>query len=515
MATIGYKDIEIRLHTNYDEEDINRKIRRMLHIREFKYDIVKKSLDARRKPDVYWLLRLRVISKEIRHTLFAPESSLEIPFQSRKEKVIVVGSGPAGFFAAFVLTKAGFRVTLLEKGPPVKERFNDIIQFEKGGAFKSHSNYCHGEGGAGTFSDGKLTSRTKGIAPEKQFVFESYINAGAPEEIKYMAMPHIGSDNLRVVIPNLRRQFEDLGGKILFNTEVIGLEIKDQKCTGVFTADDFIPGDMVIVAPGHSSYATYRMLYKNGIRFRTKPFAVGVRVEHPQELINKSQWRLPLLPGVKAADYKLTFSPAGGLPVYSFCMCPGGKVIPSAPEACQNIVNGVSDYARNSPWANSAIVAGLDLNALLGKPAGIEESLSWLETLERKAYNLTNSFQIPACKIEDFINHKVSGSIPKNSYPFGTFSYDFQQLLPQPVIESLRIGMVNFTRKIKGFETGIMLGIETKTSAPVQVIRDEQRRCEGFENIFIAGEGSGYTGGITSSAVDGVKVAMGIVGEDH
>jgi len=422
-----------------------------------------------------------------------------------------VGSGPAGFFSALILQKAGFRVTLLEKGPMVKQRFNDINHFEEGGVFKSNSNYCHGEGGAGTFSDGKLTSRTKGIAIEKQFVFESYINAGAPEEIRYLAKPHIGSDKLRLVIPKLRKQFEELGGTILFDTEVQNLTIKQNSCTGVETNEGNFECDLLIMAPGHSSYQTYRMLHRNGIQFRSKPFAIGVRVEHPQELINRSQWRLPELPGVKAAEYKLTYTASTGLPVYSFCMCPGGKVVPSAPADVQNIVNGVSDYARNSSFANSAIVTGIDLRKVLGGDISLETSLNWLELLERKVFELTNSYDVPGNRIEDFIQGKVSQQIPDNSYPFEVYPFDFNELFSSDVIQSLQEGLANFTRKIKGFETGIMLGLESKTSAPVQIIRDEYRRCEGFDNIYIVGEGSGYAGGITSSAVDGVKVGMDIL----
>jgi hypothetical protein len=253
------------------------------------------------------------------------------------------------------------------------------------------------------------------------------------------------------------------------------------------------------------------MLHRNGIQFRSKPFAIGVRVEHPQEMINQSQWRLPKLPGVKAAEYKLTHTASTGLPVYSFCMCPGGKVVPSAPTGRQNIVNGVSDYTRNSPFANSAIVAGFDLRKVLGGEVGLEVSLNWLEQLEKKVFDLSKSYKIPGNRIEDFIAGKVSRQIPNNSYPFEVFPFDYGKLFSKDTIQSLREGLENFSKKIKGFETGLMLGLESKTSSPVQVIRDEHRRCEGFENIYIVGEGSGYAGGITSSAVDGVKVGMDIL----
>jgi uncharacterized protein len=511
IKQLNYKDIELKLPTDFSEHDLRKLIGKKLRIKKFIPEIQLQSLDARRKPNVNWLVRVRVISDEIRGAAYTPEAGLFIPYKNRSQKVVVVGSGPAGFFAGFVLQKAGFSVTIIEKGPKVAPRFRDISAFESSGNFKANSNYCHGEGGAGTFSDGKLTSRTKGIAAEKKFVFESYVGAGAPAEILYLARPHIGSDNLRTVVSNLRKQFEEQGGQMLFDTEVTETDIKNGKCRAVTTGHTAIPCDILVLAPGHSSYSTYRMLHRNGIRFRTKPFAVGVRVEHPQELINQSQWHAAKLPGVKAADYKLTHTAANGLPVYSFCMCPGGRVIPSAPEHRQNIVNGVSDYARNTPFANAAIVAGTNLETILKKHVTFEESLEWLETLEQKVYDLTGSYKIPGARISDFIAHKTSTSIPANSYPFEVFPYNFKELLPPEIIQSLQDGLTNFSRKIHGFETGVMMGLESKTSSPVQVIRDEHRRCEGFDNIFVIGEGSGYTGGITSSAVDGVKLGMALI----
>lgn len=505
------KEIELKCHTSFNANDLEKLIRKQLRIGNFSYEIVKQSLDARHKPDVYWLLQLRVFSKEIKGQPLKREPSLSIPFYKRHKKVIVVGSGPAGFFAAYTLQLAGFNVVLIEKGHPVNERFRDIQDFENGGSFKNNSNYCHGEGGAGTFSDGKLTSRTKGIAPEKQWVFENYVKAGAPEEILYLAKPHIGSDNLRTVIPNLRKNFENAGGETWFETELTGLEIFNNRCLGAETTKGSYECDYLVVAPGHSSYQTYRMLHRHGIRFRTKPFAIGVRVEHPQELINQSQWGASMLPGLKAADYKLTYTATNGLPVYSFCMCPGGKVVPSAPALHQNIVNGVSDYARNAPFANSAIVAGNDLAAILKKEVSLEEALQWMEDLERKVFDLSGSYDVPGNVIRDFMDKKTSSKIPGNSYPFRVFPYSFDELMSQDTVLALREGMADFSKKIKGFETGLMLGLESKTSSPVQVVRDEHRRCEGFENIFIIGEGSGYAGGITSSAVDGVKAAMEIL----
>jgi len=516
MPPIAFKEIDLKLPTDFSDAELRKKIRKKLHVQNFSFEMLKQSLDARHRPDVFWQTKIRVFSGEFKSgTTYKPEPKLEFAYKNRNTKVVVAGSGPAGFFSAFVLQKAGFQVMLIEKGPEVKQRFKDIQGFESGHtAFKDHSNYCHGEGGAGTFSDGKLTSRTKGIATEKSFVFGHYVEAGAPEEILYLAKPHIGSDNLRVVIPNLRKQFQNLGGIIKFETEVIDLELENSTCKGIVTNKGQFPCDLLIVAPGHSSYSTYRMLAKNGIRFRTKPFAIGARVEHPQELINISQWGLAQMPGLKAAEYKLTHTASNGLPVYSFCMCPGGKVIPSAPAHKQNIVNGVSDYSRNSTWGNSAVVAGLHLENILKKEVSFENALQWMEELEQKVYTISKGYHVPGAIIQDFLSDKITQKIPTNSFPFDVFQYDFRELLPPEIVFSLKEGLQNFAKKIHGFETGLLLGLESKTSSPVQVVRDKHRRCEGFDNIFIIGEGSGYTGGITSSAVDGVKTAMGIIGGD-
>ena len=271
MTNIPCRELELRLHTDFTTSDLQQLIGKKLHLKNFSYEILKQSLDARRRPNIYWLVRIRVFSEELRGEAYHREPSLTIPYRKRKTKVVVAGSGPAGFFSAFVLQQAGFQVTIIEKGPEAGKRFQDIRQFENGGPFHEHSNYCHGEGGAGTFSDGKLTSRTKGIALEKQYVFDSYVKAGAPGEIRYFANPHIGSDRLRVVIPNLRKQFENAGGRMVFNTEIQALKIAGNSCVAAVTNRDTYPCDIFIAAPGHSSYLTYRMLYRSGVRFRSKP----------------------------------------------------------------------------------------------------------------------------------------------------------------------------------------------------------------------------------------------------
>lgn len=248
---------------------------------------------------------------------------MEIPFRQRDKRITVVGAGPAGFFAAYTLQKAGFKVTLIERGKEVDARKRDIDSFETSGEFVDESNYAFGEGGAGTFSDGKLTSRTKKISSEKNFILKTYIDAGAPEEIAYMTHPHLGSDNLLAITANLRKMFESEGGKIFFECRAEDISVSGSRVTAVETTAGSMTSDYVLFASGHSSYETYRFLIRKGIRYRNKNFAIGSRVEHPQALINEAQWGCTSLTGVKAAEYRLTDSPREGLPVYSFCMCPG------------------------------------------------------------------------------------------------------------------------------------------------------------------------------------------------
>ena len=302
---------------------------------------------------------------------------LRSQFHGRKElpEPLVVGSGPAGFFTAMVLQQAGFKTTLIERGSQVDRRSAGIRKFESTGIFDPINNYAFGEGGAGTFSDGKLTSRTKNVAREKQFILSCYIRAGAPKEIEYLAHPHLGTDYLRHIVVNLRKEFEALGGEMRFETLLSDLTIRDGGVVAATTSKGEIPTDVMVIAPGHSAHETYRMLIRNKVRFSTKNFAIGCRVEHPQELINIAQWGRTRLSGVKAAEYRLTAKGTGGLPVYTFCMCPGGTVVPATAYETANIVNGMSRYKRSGRFANAACVAGFNLESLLGKSCRSSGSL--------------------------------------------------------------------------------------------------------------------------------------------
>jgi uncharacterized FAD-dependent dehydrogenase len=508
---MGFKLLELKLHTGFTTEELKEKIAKKLKIKNFTYIIEKQSLDARKKGNIRWSLRVGVSSPALPGIEPPVLEKLIIPYKKQDKKVVVVGSGPAGFFAAYTLLQAGFDVTLLEQGPDVDTRLKDIISFESIGKLNEKSNYAFGEGGAGTFSDGKLTSRTKTISRERAFIFDTYIKSGAPKEIAYLAHPHVGSDNLRKITKNLRKDFIENNGSFLFDTKVENIEIKDGKMIAVETSRGKIYAHYFIFATGHSSYETYRMLMCKGVPFRVKPFAIGCRVEHSQELINQAQWGQPALPGVKAADYRLRFKKQDQLPVYSFCMCPGGRVVPTPAYRRTNIVNGMSHYQRNSPFANAAIVAGVHLNTILNRELEPLEALEWLQQLEEKFFDFSNSYAAPACKISDFLADKVSTTLHESSYPFGLVPADFNELLPVEIVASLKDGMKDFSRKLRGFEQGVMMGLESKTSSPVQVVRGRGGHSEVVENLYISGEGSGWAGGIVSSAADGIKAALDII----
>jgi hypothetical protein len=326
-----------------------------------------------------------------------------------------------------------------------------------------------------------------------------------------MTHPHLGTDNLRKIVENLRLQFETLGGTVLFETLLEDLKIENGAVTKAITTKGELEADVYFIAPGHSAYETYRMLINRGIPFRTKNFAIGSRMEHRQEIINLAQWGTKNLAGVKAAEYRLTSNGDGNHRVYSFCMCPGGIIVPAAAYAETNIVNGMSYYKRNGAFANAACVAGIHPDELAGQEVSPMEALDFVESLERSFYNFSKGYKAPFCTIADFINQKGPSGIINSSFPLGLKPAPLWELLPAKISNAMREGLKDFSRKMKGFETGNLLGLESKTSSPVQVVRETNGLCTGFKNLYVVGEGSGYAGGIISSAADGIKAAMNFV----
>ena len=508
---MGFKFLDIKIAPGFSESELKEEILKLTGIKEFTYFIENQSLDARNKNNIHWLIRLGISSGYIKEQAIQPDKKLIIPREKRNEKVVVVGCGPSGFFAGYVLQLAGFQVSILEQGTNADQRHREILQFEKTGILSETGNYAFGEGGAGTFSDGKLTSRTKSISQEKRFIFDTYVEAGAPPEIVYLSKPHLGSDNLKKMVVRLRKLFEDAGGSVQFETEVCGIRSKGTKISSVETNKGICDADYFIFAPGHSAYKTYEMLIRSGVPFATKSFAIGSRAEHRQEIINRSQWGKPSLPGINSAEYKLTFNSAASLPVYSFCMCPGGKVVPATPYKGLNIVNGMSRYKRDSLYANAGIVAAIHPDMLAGKQLDPLGALNALRELGQKFYDYSGSYASPACTISSVISGKNNSLHGDSSYPLGLIAADFRELLPAGVYKSIKIALKDFSNKIKGYETGILLGLESKTSSPVKALRNENGQSPAFENLYISGEGSGYAGGIVSSAADGIKAAMNII----
>jgi len=507
---MGFQLVSIKMPTDYSTAQLKKALGQTLGIASFTYRITGQSLDARNKRRIHWLLRVAVTSPELKGEAPPIGPTLEIPLRKRDERALIVGSGPAGLFAALALQTAGFKTTVIDRGSDVEKRAVGIAAFEENGRFDPVSNYAFGEGGAGTFSDGKLTARSKRISREKAFILQSYIDAGAPEEIAWLTHPHLGSDNLKSIVANLRRRFITLGGTIHFETMLEDLVIRNGRVTEVLCSTGSFDIDHLLIAPGHSAYETYRMLLRRGVPFQSKNFAIGSRVEHRQHLINEAQWGCAQLPGVKAAEYRLT-AKAGALPVYTFCMCPGGVVVPAAAYDDVNIVNGMSLYARGGAFANAALVAGVNLETLLGRPVDAAQSLDWVEVLERRFFDAVGGHAAPACRIGDFIN-KTAPTLPSgSSYPLGLEALPLWEMLPAPVAQAMRSGMQHFARQLKGFERGTVLGLESKTSAPIQALREPDYRSTGFENLYLLGEGSGWAGGIVSSAADGLKAALALI----
>ena len=511
---MGYRQMEFKLSPGFSDAELRQEVSKALKISSFRVEIVSQSLDARRKSNVHWLIRVGVQSDELPGDAPTPTASLVIPFRKRQKKVFVLGSGPAGMFAALVLQKAGFDTILVERGSIVHKRAKAISVFEDKGPFDEQANYAFGEGGAGTFSDGKLTSRSKHISAERRFVTDTYIAVGAPPEIGWLAHPHIGSDNLQKVVAALRNEYQSLGGSMLFETQVMDITTHGKRLVEVLTTSGPVAADFFVFAPGHSAYDTYRMLMRRGVPFRLKNFAIGSRAEHDQALINKAQWGIERLDGVKAAEYRLSHTGIQNQPVYTFCMCPGGIVVPATAFAQSNIVNGMSYYPRNGKFANAACVAGVHPLQLSDKIQSPEDVLSWLEQLEQSFYSFANGYAAPSCKISDFLHGQSRGRLPESSFPLGLVEAPLWEMMPLSVVKALRVGLSDFAKKVNGYQTGTLIGLESKTSAPIQVVRDKSGLCEGFDNLFVVGEGSGYAGGIMSSAADGIKAAMAIVSTD-
>ncbi len=462
---------------------------------------IRKSIDARRS-DIKINLLVRLFIDEDVKTVW---KKTEFPFlDSSSPSVTVVGSGPAGLFASLTLLEKGIRPVVLERGKDVHSRKVDCARLSTKGELDEESNYSFGEGGAGAYSDGKLFTRSLKRGDTLK-VLSLFVQHGADESILYETHPHIGTDRLPRVIENIRRTIIEHGGEVHFETKVTSLAMKDGTLTGVETeSGEFFPAP-VILATGHSAKDVYRFLERDGIRVEAKDTAVGVRIEHPQSLIDSMQYHSEKGRGLYLPPAAYSFvTQTGGRGVYSFCMCPGGTVVPAATENGHQVVNGMSSSSRSGKKANAAFVVQIREGDIPG--GGIWKMLEWVESIEREAY--IEGFRAPAQRLGDFMAKRESSTLPVSTYGPGCVSLDLYSILPAIVSSSLHSGLEDFNRFTRGrFITNeaIMLAAETRTSAPVRIVRNE--RYMAAEGLYAVGEGSGYAGGIVSAAVDGTEGA--------
>lgn len=474
------------------------------------FRLLKKSLDARDKSDIRW-----VYSFEFADSYEPERKEIKQVAQNKlpQKPILIVGSGPAGLFCAISLIDHGIKPIVIERGDPVELRIQKIDAFTKNGTLDSNSNVQFGEGGAGTFSDGKLNTQThSGYNSE---VLETFVRFGAPKEILYLSKPHIGSDNLRNVIRNMRNYILNNGGQIRFRETLKGINVKNgQIIKTVVSAPNgeyILEPYAVILAVGHSARDTFEMLFNNGVRIIQKDFAVGVRIEHLQNQISMAQYgkdyyKLP------AADYKLV-SHAGNRAAFTFCMCPGGYVMPAASEEHRVVTNGMSNYARDAENANSALIVPVSKADFKSEHclAGIE----FQRQIETNAFiRGGSSYAAPIQLVGDFLSNKQSKKLSEiiPSYPHVEFA-KIDNVLPSSVTDVLRIAIKDMGKKLRGFDNpaAILTAVESRTSSPVRIERNADMRSVNVENLYPCGEGAGYAGGITSSASDGLRVANAII----
>ncbi len=483
--------------------------------------IIRKGIDARKKPHikVVYTLSFTVDASTKLHVGADPalewqdEKSVpdQAPVQS-SARIVIVGSGPAGLFAALRLAEYGLKAVIIERGEPVEQRALSVQRFWKDGVLDPESNVQFGEGGAGTFSDGKLTCRSKDqMVP---WVLDRLAAFGAQPEVRYLAKPHIGTDRLRAVVSSIRRSLLEKGFSVRFGCRMTGMNITNGQIKAVtLNGVEEIPCDYLILASGHSARDTYELLEQLNVPLQRKPFAMGLRVEHPQELINRIQYGIQKPPNLPAADYAVAWNNSStGRSAYSFCMCPGGVVVGGASEAGGVVTNGMSGQLRNSPYANSALVVNVreeDFDGP-GPLAGVRLQRRW----EQRAFERGGGgYRAPAQNLLDFLRLPGKGAA-RTSYRPGIAETELDSVLPPFVIDTLREGIIDFGRKLRGFITSeaTLIGIESRTSSPVRILRDSSFESVGVKGLYPAGEGAGYAGGIMSSAVDGIKVADCIAG---
>jgi uncharacterized protein len=521
---------EIKLPLDGTEADLQSAILKKLAITPtdlIRYSVFKRSYDARKRGAICFVYIVDVETTREKHLLQrfkkdvhvvpTPDTSYHYVTKSAPElatRPIVIGCGPCGMFAGLLLAQMGFRPLIFERGKSVHGRSVDTFGFWSKGKFDPESNAQFGEGGAGTFSDGKLYSRIKDAHHHGRKVLAELVNAGAAPEILYINKPHIGTYRLVKIVENIRQTIESLGGEIRFQSRVEQIEIEAGAVQGVTLTDgEFIPSNHVILAVGHSARDTFEMLHRQGVYIEPKPFSIGFRVEHPQAMIDQcrlgSQAGHPML---GAADYSLVHHASNGRSVYSFCMCPGGQVVAATSEVGRVVTNGMSQYERSGKNANSGIVVGITPADYPGSPiAGIE----FQRRLEERAFELGGgTYQAPGQLVGDFLAGKPSTQLGtvKPSYKPGVYLGDLSASLPDYAISAIREAIPAFDNQIHGFAMpdAVLTGVETRTSSPICIKRGDDCQSLNTQGLYPAGEGAGYAGGILSAGVDGIKVAEAV-----
>lgn len=491
------------------------------------YCIYKKSIDARDKNNIFYNYTIDIdyIGKKlIENVKVVPKQKYNLEVDKKrksKARPVIIGAGPAGLFCALILVQNGIRPLIIEQGKKVEDRKKDVDDFLETGKLNKNSNVQFGEGGAGTFSDGKLTTGVNN--PLSRKVLYEFVNFGAPKQIMYINKPHIGTDNLIKIISNMRNYIIEKGGEFLFETKLIDFEIKSNRIKSVIckniskneeTEDNQIKieTDTVVFAIGHSARDTFEKMYEKGLNMEKKNFSVGVRIEHKQDMINKSQYGEKTKLNLPPAEYKLAYH-GKNRSCYTFCMCPGGVVIASSSSENEIVTNGMSKFLRDGENANSAVLVNITPDDF--KENSPLEGIYFQKELEQKAFELGgNNFYAPIQRFGDFIENKKTTQIGKvkPSYKPGVTMSNLQEILPDYVIDTLKEGILYFDKKIKGFADydSILTGVETRSSSPVKIVRNEKFESN-VEGIYPCGEGAGYAGGITTAAIDGIKCAIKIL----
>ena len=508
----------ISLPVNSDIAVLSKKVGDMLEVKQnqFSFKIVKKSIDARKKGDIREIYSVEVnIKNGVKHKRVYKEVEKEVFSLIKAKKsarVGIVGAGPCGLFCALALAESGVAPVVFERGKNIEDREKDVNSFFVSGDIDEDSNVQFGEGGAGAFSDGKLNTGIKNI--RKSYVFEKFVQFGAPDQILYDAHPHIGTDKLKPTVKALRERIISLGGKFEFGAKVVGIEQSQGKITALKYEKQgktyLFDCDIAVFAIGHSARDTFKMLKEKTV-LEQKAFSVGVRIEHKREHINLSQYGKDI--GV-SAEYKLSKMLDNGRGVYTFCMCPGGVVVPATSEKGMVVTNGMSNFARRDDNSNSALLV-----SVTPEDFGSTDCLAGVEyqrKLEKIAYEVGGKdFSAPYQLVGDFLDKKVSTEIGevKPSYARGVKGVDFNQILPSYVSDGLKRGILDFDNKLSGFarRDAVLTGVETRSSSPVRILRDENLESVNVKGLYPAGEGAGYAGGITSAAVDGVQIAQKII----